>query len=201
MGKGGKSWRRRRHLSRWAVRLPSPPGSSSSTRPEGVASSPSALPGWELLCPRLQGVAMGFLRAEGSYQPHLCFAEGARREGASWEGKGAWAGVKTLHWDSRARTKLPASRQRAKTDRQWFAPTGDSPPQRPWSTWSALKKKQTKKKKKTCIVNRDIMGWEPRDEEWKGFKSVRDQKESSQMRASGFGRSCGIDPTPIFLGK
>lgn len=74
LGKGRKSWRRRRHLSSWAVHLPSPVGSSSPARREGAASSPSASPGWELLCPRLQGVVMGFLLAGGSYQPHLCFS-------------------------------------------------------------------------------------------------------------------------------
>ena len=65
MGKGGKSWRRQRHLSRWAVRLPSPPGSSSSARREGVASSPAALPGLELLRPRLQGVGDGISTCAG----------------------------------------------------------------------------------------------------------------------------------------
>lgn len=57
-----------------------------------------------------------------------------------------------------------------------------------------------KKKKKKCIVNRDMMiGWEPRDEECKALKSVRDQKGRSQMRASRFGETVDQSPLPYSL--
>ena len=48
-------------------------------------------------------------------------------------------------------------------------------------------------------MNRDVMiGWEPRDEECKALKSVRDQK-GSQMRASRFGETVDQSPLPYSL--
>ena len=49
-------------------------------------------------------------------------------------------------------------------------------------------------------MNRDMMiGWEPRDEECKALKSVRDQKGRSQMRASRFGETVDQSPLPYSL--
>ena len=43
-----------------------------------------------------------------------------------------------------------------------------------------------------------MIGWEPRDEECKALKSVRDQK-GSQMRASRFGETVDQSPLPYSL--
>ncbi|CAN0553863.1 unnamed protein product [Rangifer tarandus platyrhynchus] len=79
------------------VRLPSPLGSSSSARREGAASSPTVSPGWELLCPRRQGVAKGLLLGGGRLLTTPRLRLGRPLEGASWEGREPEPGVKTLH--------------------------------------------------------------------------------------------------------